>query len=120
MASSGPDYYYDENVLAQHFLAEDRHRQKYKTIRDHPIFQDPTKRRPIDKLLPTATDALDLEPLLKKPFALFSGQIKLTLDAASDVVSQEMYKYLKVQLQKERDALEVTKSENMGREILLK
>ena len=89
---------YDEKVLKQHALVEEKVKQKYSTIREHPIFGDAAATTSYDSLMPDAKDALKLEPLLKGPFALFGGQIKMEMQMASDIVSQEMYKHLKVQL----------------------
>ena len=54
------------------------------------------------------------------PFKLYSGHITMNMSLASEIMSQEMYKFLKMELAEEKARNAALHNENEGREFLMK
>ena len=88
-------------------------------IREHPLFMS-QENSGWHEFVPKAGDNLrSLEPILANPFKLYSGQVNLNLSLASEIMSQEMYKFLKMEIVREKEKNMALITENKGREMLM-
>ena len=60
-----------------------------------------------------------LEPFLKNPLHMFGGQIKLHMQDVQQLMSEEMYKYHKIEIKNLMEKIEGLKAENYGNSVLM-
>ena len=106
-------------VDAKHVATDLHFEKEYMSIRHHPLFNSDLTQQ-WDFLLPQYNEHIEkVEPLLKRPFKLFNQQVKLSLDDMGEIASQEMYKFLRMELAKEKEKNLALLNENKSREFLM-